>query len=209
MGFSVLLDILGSIVIGGFLFLTLIRLNDTAVKNNHLYGSELIVQQNLIEVVDLLEHDLKKIGYCADWKKIPDPSKSILSAGHHRISFLTDIEGDGQLDTLMYFWWGLDILEKWGINIDLIPETQNPNDRILYRTVNGERPEGSNLGVTQFDFTFFDAFGNTLDFPITSPAQINSMQINLTVENIYAYDNEYASAFWRQIRLAARNLNNR
>ena len=40
------------------------------------------------------------------------------------------------------------------------------------------------------------------------------MEINLTVEDVAAYDdpyveNDYNSVFWRQIRLAARNLGNR
>jgi hypothetical protein len=35
------------------------------------------------------------------------------------------------------------------------------------------------------------------------------MQIDIRVENVAAYDEEYRYAFWRQIRLASRNLDNR
>ena len=44
------------------------------------------------------------------------------------------------------------------------------------------------------------------------------MQINIRVEDVYGYDTDnvdknnnemYANAFWRQIRLVARNLKNR
>jgi hypothetical protein len=60
--------------------------------------------------------------------------------------------------------------------------------------------------------TYFNALGDTIAFPITVPGEIYTMQINVTVENTAAYGNNYSadrSAFWRQIRLAARNLRNR
>jgi hypothetical protein len=53
-----------------------------------------------------------------------------------------------------------------------------------------------------------------LSFPITVPSAIYTMQINIKVEDVYGYDRQYdqekyASAFWRQVRLASRNLKNR
>jgi hypothetical protein len=35
------------------------------------------------------------------------------------------------------------------------------------------------------------------------------MQIDITVEDVAAYDEKYQTIFWRQIRMAARNLLNR
>jgi len=204
MGFSSMIDILGSIVIGGMLFLILLRLNEAAVKNSFQYNGELIVQQNLVEIVELLEHDFRKIGFCSDWEAIPDPSKSIIAADSSSISFLTDVNDDGIVDTLGYFLGPLSELAH----------TPNPRDRILYRTVNGSNPLGANLGVTQFNLLYFDTFGDTIIFPIAVPGEINTMEINVTVEDVAAYDdpyieNDYNSVFWRQIRLAARNLRNR
>ena len=69
MGFSTLLDILGSSIVGGMLLMIMWRLNDAATQNTFNYGGEVIVQQNLVEVVGLLEYDLRKIGYCKDWTK--------------------------------------------------------------------------------------------------------------------------------------------
>ena len=90
-----------------------------------------------------------------------------------------------------------------------LPGTANPRDKMLYRVVNNATPVGTNLGVTQFSLLYFNALGNQISFPIAVPSEIYTMQINITVENVAAYDNQYSSAFWRQIRLAARNLNNR
>jgi len=204
MGFSSLIDILGSIVIGGMLFLILLRLNDSAVKNSFQYNGELIVQKNLVEIVNLIEHDFRKIGYCANWQAIPDPSKSIVAADSNSISFLTDVNEDGIVDTLNYYLGPLSELDH----------TPNPRDRILYRVVNGSNPMGANLGVTQFDLQFFDIFGNPIALPVNVPGEINTMEINVAVEDVAAYDDPYSDddynhVFWRQIRLAARNLGNR
>lgn len=199
MGFSTLIDILGSVIVGGMLLLILFRLNDAATENTYNYGGELIVQQNLVEVVQLLEYDFRKIGYCKDWEQIPDPSKSIIMADSNAISFLTDYNSDGIVDT-MHYYLGPD---------SSLTSTPNPNDRILYRIVNNNPEAGANLGVTEFNLLYYDALGNPISFPISVPGQIYIMQINIKVESTVAYDEKYSSVFWRQIRMAARNLNNR
>ena len=205
MGFSTIIDIVGSIIIGGTLMLILWRLNDAATENTYNYSGELSLQQNLATVAMVIEYDFRKIGYCKDWNKIPDPTKSIVLADSNKIKFLTDVatpsdpEGDGIVDT-MYYYLG---------PASELTATENPRDRMLYRVVNSETPIGSNMGVTQFKMVYFNALGDTIGFPITVPGEIASMEINVTVENIAAYDQKYSSAFWRQIRLVARNLRNR
>ncbi len=199
MGFSTILDIMGSIVIGGMLLMILLRLNDAAVQNSFQYNGELIVQRNLVEVVQLIEHDFRKIGFCKDWNNFPDPTKAILVADSNSIIFLTDVDSDKDMDTLKYILGPASELS----------ETPNPRDRMLYRVINDGPLAGSNLGVTEFKLTYFDPFGNTIPFPILTPSEIYTMQIDLTVEDVAAYNQEYNRVFWRQIRLAARNLENR
>ncbi|MBA4405974.1 hypothetical protein C0389_01740 [bacterium] len=189
----------------------LLRMNDSSVQNNYLYSGEKIVQQNLVEVVKLIEYDFRKIGYCYDWTKIPNQALAIISADSNRISFLTDIVnttaandyGNGVVDTLRYYLGSTSELSV----------TPNPNDRLLYRVINGEVPKGSNLGVTQFKLTYFDATGDKIDpFPATPPFGIATIQLDIAVENPTAYGNDYSAdrrVIWRQIRLAARNFRNR
>ncbi|MDP4174031.1 MAG: hypothetical protein Q8933_08700 [Bacteroidota bacterium] len=200
MGFSTLLDILGSTVIGGLLFMILLRMNDTATQNTFTFAGEAQVQQNLVSVVELLEYDFRKIGYCADFTKIPVPSKAIIAADSTSIKFLTDVyPADGVVDTMRYYLGSADELSG----------TPNPRDKMLYRVVNSESPKGSNLGVTRFSITYFNALGNKIPFPISVPGEIYTMEIDVKVENTAAYNEEYSNAFWRQIRLAARNIRNR
>ncbi|MCF8241344.1 MAG: hypothetical protein K9J16_08145 [Melioribacteraceae bacterium] len=199
MGFSTLIDILGATIIGGILLMILLRLNESAVENTYKFAGDLIVQQNLVSVIQLLEHDFRRIGYCDDWSKIPEPSLSIIAADSNRISFLTDVDNDGNVDTMHYYTGSTSELS----------DTPNPRDRLLYRVINNEVPKSANLGITQFRLTFFSPLGNKLNFPIVNCGEIYTMQIDITVENTTAYNQNYSTAFWRQIRLAARNLKNR
>ncbi len=199
MGFSTILDILGSIIIGGILMSIAWRLSDSATEKTYNSSGELALQQNLATVAQIIEHDFRKIGYCADWNKLPDPSKAIIAADSSSISFLTDIESDGNIDTIKYY---------LGPTSELA-ETENPRDRLLYRVVNNEQPRASNLGITQFFLVYYDALGDTVYLPIDNPGEISSIEINVTVENVAAYNEQYSSAYWQQIRLVARNLRNR
>ncbi|MCX7874855.1 MAG: hypothetical protein N2321_01670 [Melioribacteraceae bacterium] len=199
MGFSTLLDILGSTIAGGMLLMILFRLNDAAVQNSYNYTADLIVQQNLVEVITLLEYDFKKIGYCKDWTKIADPSKAIIFADSTNIRFLTDVDNDGNVDTMRYYVGPTSQLSG----------TPNPRDRMLFRVVNSATPASANLGITQFNLRYFNALQQQMSFPITNFSQIQTIQLNIMVESSYSYANDYSKVFWRQIRLSAKNLRNR
>ena len=199
MGYSTLLDILGSIIIGGILLTIVFRLNGAATEKTYNNSGELSLQQNLSTIAQIIEHDFRKIGYCADWNKLPDPTKAILLADASGIKYLTDIEPDGNLDSIHYY---------LGPTSELLG-TENPRDRILYRIVNGENPVQANLGVTQFYMVYYDALGDTVYLPIANYGLISSIEINVTVENVAAYDTSYSKAYWRQIRMVSRNLINR
>ena len=213
MGFSTLLDILGSSLVGGMLLLIMFRLNDASVENSFMYTGNLLVQQNLVSIVDVINHDFNKIGYCEKWENIPDPSYSILTATDTAISFLTDLPslshpyGDGIVDTLKYY----------SGSVSELTETPNPSDRILYRVVGNTIPDGSNLGVTYFKLTYFDSAGNVLPSPVVT-SKIRSIQIDLKLEDIYGYDTgnndksdseRYADAVWKQLKISSPNLRNR
>ncbi len=198
MGFSTLIDIVGSMIIGGFLMLLLWRLDDAAVRNIYNNSKELTLQQNLAVTAMILENDFRRIGYCKTYTNIPT-TNVITSASDSSISFLTDVYDVGDVNTLKYY---------VGSPSELL-STPNPRDRFLYRVVDSETPASVNLGITQFRLVYFDQLGDTLHSPVSDPSLIASMEINIAVENVDGYDEQYSSAFWRQIRLAAKNLQNR
>ena len=199
MGMNVILDILGSVIIGSILMLSIFRVHTSSTEDMYRGSSNLVAQTNLATVVQILETDFRKIGYCADWEKIPIPTEAIFYADSNDIRYLTDVDQNGDVDTVRYYFdYATDI-----------PETPNPRDRFLYRIVNSEAPVGVNLGVTQFKMEYFNALGSELTFPISNPREIYTMQIDITVEDVAAFDQKYQTIFWRQIRMAARNLFNR
>lgn len=199
MGIASIFDLIGSVVIGGVLLITLIKINDSATRNTYGFTGELVVQENLVTSVEVLEYDFRKIGYCEDPFAIPNTKRAILYADSTDITYLTDVNFDGIPDTMRYY---------LGPTSEL-SHTPNPDDRMLYQEINGNRA-GVNLGITLFKIKYFGALGEELSLPRTfPPTGIFSMQIDIRIENTSAYDEEYRYAFWRQIRLASRNLENR
>lgn len=199
MGTNTILDIIGSIIIVGILMLSIFRLQSSSTEDLYRGTTNLNAQTNLATVIQILETDLRRIGYCADWQKIPIPTQAILYADSSSIRYLTDTDNNGTIDTMYYYF---DFVKD-------IPQTPNPRDRFLYRIVNNESPADVNLGITQFKMEFYNALGTKLNFPISDPREIYSMQIDITVEDVSAYNENYQTIFWRQIRMAARNLFNR
>ncbi|MCC6397377.1 MAG: hypothetical protein IT282_10190 [Bacteroidetes bacterium] len=214
MGAQVIIDIVGSFILFGWLLLTTIRMGVANSENMQTYGGELLVQENLVEVTKLLEYDFRKIGFCMEPNRIPDPTRAIVLADSTRLKFLTDVDltgsgPDGNVDSIYYFLGPVSELSS----------TMNPRDRLLYRVVNNESPKGSNLGVTSFRFRYFDSMGNEIGLPITGNdlQRIQTIQISLIVENVVAgelvetapINTQYSSAFWQQMRLSSRNYRNR
>jgi hypothetical protein len=215
MGASTIFDIVSSTVVGSLLLLIALRLNAQAVETNAIYQNNLNLQQSIVALVDVVEYDFRKIGYCKDFHKIQPPNRAIRAADSTSIKFLTDCPsspsdlGDGVVDTIYYY---------LGPTSELA-STPNPRDRYLYRIVNGNTAKGWNLGVTQFRLTYYDALGDSIPFPVPDPRLIYTMEINISLESAAPLlKTEYTSAaadsadfkvYWRQIRLASRNLRNR
>ena len=62
MGISTILDIIGSVFVGGLLLLILFRLNTSATGTLYNSNAEINVQQAMVSVVEVLESDFRKIG---------------------------------------------------------------------------------------------------------------------------------------------------
>ena len=220
MGSQTILDLISSTVVFGSLLIMALRVNSSMVENMSEYRGDIVVQENLVEITKLLEYDFRKIGYCKDPTKMSDPSLAIIYADSVHIKFYTDLavgtsstdlQGDGNLDILDYY---------VGPTSEAA-DTPNPNDRLLYRVENNGTPHGVNMGVTIFDIEYYDALKNKLSSPVSNPRLIQYLKITVQVEDFYklatvstgfntaAYDTVYQSAYWRQMRLEARNLRNR
>ena len=200
MGSSTLIDIVSSMLISGLLLLVAIRMDEKSIRNTFDSQASLTVQQNLTSLVESLEYDFRKIGYCRKPERLPsaDEPLFIQQGDTSSISFLTDVADTGSVDTVKY-WLG---------NTP-IAGCPNTKVRMLYRKVNSGPAVGSNLGITQFYLRYINTSGDTLPpTPFVAPSQVQVIEITIRVEPTAAYDTAYSSnyAVWRQTRLVSRNL---
>ncbi len=201
MGSQVLLDILAAMFIGGTLLLTLQRVNQEAVAKFFYYNEDFLLQRELVFIIEVIERDLKRIGYASDPLLLPRPSEAIRSADSSMIKFAGDVDADGTVDTITYTIGTLAELSN----------TRNPRDRVLYRKVSNNAPSALSRNVTLFRFDYFDVFSQPISTPITSArtGAISALQLSIEVESNDAFEQDYSQAYWRQVRLSAKNLNNR
>ncbi|HEY9166916.1 MAG TPA: hypothetical protein VIS48_12235 [Candidatus Kryptonia bacterium] len=196
MGGSTLIDIVSSMLISGLLLLVALQMDEKAVQNTYNSQASLTVQQNLTSVVELLEYDFRKIGYCKTSDLIPAPRYCISYGDTSTIWFVYDVNNSGSLDTIKYWLGGT------------IPHSPNPDVRYFYRQVDGGTPAEANLGITQFTIKYYDTFGNSISTPFYAPNMVQVVTITIRVEPTAAYDSTYSTnyAVWRQTRLVSRNL---
>ncbi|MBC8204632.1 hypothetical protein ISS30_11110 [bacterium] len=197
---SVLLDILGSTIIGGLLLIMALNILDTTTSYYFGQNDDLIVQENLTTLTQILEYNLRKMGFA-----VPEGRAVIIFADSSQLMYLGDNDGDWQPDTVQFYLGG-----RYELN-----NTRNPNDRFIYRKVNSQPANGAIIGVvTMFDFTYLDQDGQVVDesYPANYSA-IKMIRITLQVESsdVYTADpnpasTEYRRAFWQQTRLVSRNL---
>jgi hypothetical protein len=195
MGFSVLIDILGSTIIGGILLISMLHLNENSVKNDKFWGNDRILQRDLSSVATLMENDFRKMGYCYN-TILDDTLQLIYVADTSDVEFRGDLNSDGVLDVVHYYVGPTSELSG----------TPNPRDRILYRKINNEPPLMISNNVVSMQLVYLDVFDDTLSQPIADTREIESMQIGIRVEDAAAFNNEYTTAYWQQIRLISRNL---
>ena len=199
MGFSTIIDVLGSIIIGGLLLLILMRLNGTVTEHYYITGSDRNLQRSLAETAILIERDFRKMGFCADPYKITETMDIVIVADSDFISFYTDVDKDENLDIMTYF----------VSDTNALAATKNPRDRILYRQINSDTPLMISTNITRFLLEYYDVFGKVLTSPVASPGNISHLKISMRVEDPEAYNEQYSNAYWQQVRLTSKNLRKR
>lgn len=201
MGSSTMIDIISSMLISGFLLFTALHMDDQSTQTTYYSETNLTVQENLTSLVENLEYDFRKMGYCADPNLQPKPYMYVVKGDSNYIWFVADLGDSGVLDTV-----------KYSLGNTPIPRCANKNVRMLYRQIDSNPPMGSNLGVAMFNLKYLDGFNQPLATPITAPSQVQMVEITLKIEPTAAYgDTSYTQNFalWRQTRLISRNLKNR
>jgi hypothetical protein len=195
---SIMLDLIGSVVIAGYVILMGLRLNAAIIGSATASVTTLNVQESMSELVHNLEYDFRKIGF-----HVADPKMCIAIADTSHLKFYADMNRDGAVDSVEWFAG------------EILTGLPNPSVRVLYRKYNEEPAGGAGgLGVTQFRLKYYNQSGQ--EIPPLTPflySQIWIIEISLRVESPYQVqaavnteNSEYAAAYWRQTRLASRNI---
>jgi hypothetical protein len=181
MGFQIVLDILGATILGGTFLLNMLRFQGQDFQTKQEAHDDIVAQQNLTALVDLLEEDFHRIGYCATRGNMIAPV--VVCAGTDYISFKTDLitdispEGDGAIDSVAYLLG------------PVLTTSANPRERMLYRRENNGQWDVSSLGVTYLEFRYHRFNGDTLARPVAADQlkEIAGIEVTLRVENQYPF----------------------
>jgi hypothetical protein len=198
---STIMDLTFSSFFGGIITMIILNANFIIKDTWARFNSDYIVQQMLISNAQIVECEFRNMGCGLDVTQ-----NSITVASDTCIEFLMALrpEPGVAMSRIKYFSGSTSELSA----------TENPNDRFLYRQVNGGAFQ--RLGViSQFRLKYFTKEGDELVPPIDADDMINIRIIELTMEvqrpvsSAAAIEGKkyYETALWKQTRLASQNLN--
>jgi len=187
-----IIDIMGSIVIGGIILLMLLSFNSGLVEGSAVQTFHSIVQSNLASLSDIVEYDFRKMGYRVG--TIID--SAIVIADKDEIVIRGDIDDNGTVEQIRYTF---DTKKKTGY--------PNPRAGILFRQVNNGPVESINIGLTRFELAYYDTNDLLIkkNHPVEFPSTIRSVRLEMTIESTSPYDTTYSGATWERT-IAPKNL---
>ena len=207
MGSSSILDIIGSIMIGGMLLLITLRLNASAQEYSAAYYSNYILQSNLLTLVVMLEDDFKHIGYCKNPRLIRT-GQAIIDAESTKIQYRTDVNNNGSIDIVTY----------WAGPTSEMAYTDNPSDFFLYKQINGGTATKWNLGTTKFLIKYWDNTGTPDSMSYTqafnNPGSIAITDVSIRLESPFKRQQQYMNdtlayqLYWRELRMTSPSFRN-
>ncbi len=181
---NVILDLLGASLIGGIVMLLVVNLNAYSQETKFASDADLRLQQNAKTLAEIINDDLRKIGYKYS-------GTAITEAAQQRISFKGDINNDGSMDQVTYF---------LGSKTDAAA-TPNPDDRILFRVVNNDTIGGPTLGLTDLRFSYLNINENDT----ANPDSICYVKAEIWVETMLSVGGEYPFTYW-ELTINPRNI---
>jgi hypothetical protein len=181
---NILLDILGASLIGGLVLLLVVNLNAYSTVVKFSSDADLRLQQNAKTIAEIIDDDLRKIGFKYS-------GTAITQADSNRISFYGDINNDGTIDQVTYYLG----------NKEDASYTPNPNDRVYYRIVNNDTIGGPTLGLTDLRFSYM----NSKEQITANPDSIRYVKAEIWVETIQPVDGKYPFTYW-EMTINPRNI---
>ena len=142
---NVLIDLIGSSFIGGILLLLILKLNLYSQNTSISSDSELRIQQNAKTLAEIINYDLRKVGYNYN-------NTAIITADSNKIKFYADMNEPGTTG-----YGTVDVVEYFLSSPSKAASTTNPKDVVLTRVINGsDTLSGPSLGLVKLAFSYFD-----------------------------------------------------
>jgi len=171
------LELTGSFLIAGIFILSLLNINAQVMEANTLNNMNVSAQENAVGIAGMLQQDFNKIGF-----GLSSPDMSVTAYNDSGITFIADIDKNSIPDTVSY---------RLGSRNEAV-ETENVNDRFLYRSVNGVEYDVA-IGLTSFKVSVFDAWKN----PVVSSSEIRIITVSFTVETPFYFGDKTGRAEWK------------
>lgn len=209
---QVLIDILTSVFVGGILLVTTMTAMDESVRQFVNHNADAIVQNELAGMTEIVQEDLRKMGY-----NVPESMQQqiIQQADSASVTFLASLNGDATMDTIAYAVSPFDsvafvdtVLVLYGVN-RRVAEGGGTSSARMIGTIANPRV-----------FRYLDQIGRE----VTVLQAAKMVEVTMIALNPSVYiDNAYLAAqtpaeraaalrdlvklsFWRQTRVISKNL---
>ncbi|MFZ2322411.1 MAG: hypothetical protein WAV89_01815 [Ignavibacteriaceae bacterium] len=194
---SLILDIFGSVVIAGMLFMLIVKLNLFSSQTSYISDNELKLIQNAKTLAEIIDYDFRKVGYRHD----KSAGSAIKTASSTEFEFYADIDTIGNVKDSIRYW--------------TVPSSK-PGFMILKRTINViNEMNGPSLGLDSIKFTYLYASHDTIPYAdLTTKANLDKIKYIKTemwvksdyaVKDAYSNDSSYSKTYW-EFTINPRNL---
>jgi hypothetical protein len=169
---SYILQIIGSIFLGGIIFLLILKLNFGISNASAVNSIEASTQSAAASLDEVLQTELSLIGYGETNIASHPLVKSIIDSTG--IEFISDVNNDGKVEKVKYY-----------TDLTKITATENPNDINFKRVVDGTSSD-IGVGVTRFVIHCYDSKGMLTSIP----SSVATVRYDFTVQSLSSYYDE-------------------
>lgn len=170
------MGLITSFVVGGMMLLAMVALSSRISENAGNTSLDLMAKSNVSTITEIVQNDFRRIGFGIS-------GTAITAMSANDITFTSTFNTDSVLTVR----WQYDLA-------DSVTATDHPNDRPLYRVINGEVSDIS-LVITDFNLTYLDADGAET----AVPANVRSIRIRITCGSPVAYGDYFGLGHWEGV----------
>lgn len=166
-----LLDIAGSYIVGGIILLAVVGLTLHFSSISQDTKMSEISHRSLTDLGEIIEHDFNRLGYRVE------SSDKITSVNANAISFLSDLDNDGVIDTIIYS-----------------EVSDQADEKFLKRRVANQSSSEWQMQVSDLIIEGFDSAGAST----YSINNIRSIAVTVILENETETDADIAGKIWKR-----------